>query len=102
MVLNLWSLIKNEIDVVPDAIKENRYKFPNKTMKEKYTLTYGEIVFLLIDHLNLPVTRDSFNGGRNRTKYYFPLYYNPVKVLQYYDHVRYEKMVQRLKEKFEI
>lgn len=38
---------------------------------------------------NLPLKLDEFNGGRNRSKYYFPLYYYPIKILEHYNEIDY-------------
>jgi hypothetical protein len=37
------------------------------------------------------VDTQSFYGGRNRAKYYFPLYYNPVRVLAHLKLIEYSK-----------
>lgn len=36
----------------------------------------------LINGLKLSVSLEAFNGGCNRAKYYFPLYYYPLKILE--------------------
>lgn len=46
-----------------------------RALNQWYSLT--ELMRCDIDTL-----LNSFNGGRNRAKYYFPLYYNPLKVLE--------------------
>ena len=42
---------------------------------------------------------DAFNGGKNRTKHYFPMYYFPMKVLESQGKILYggRGKVQRLK-----
>jgi len=54
-----------------------------------YKVGYRYIINKIIQLKNLDVTTDSFNGGRNRAKYYFPLYYYPLKVLEKKNKVKY-------------
>lgn len=51
--------------------------------KDGEDIGYREIVGRLINALQLPVGVDAFNGGKNRARYYFPLYYYPAKILEY-------------------
>ena len=61
-------------------------------------IQYREIVKLLIGVYKIPdADRESFNGGSNRAKYYFPLYYYPVKILEYLDYIEYGAGIVRLK-----
>lgn len=46
---------------------------------------------LIINDKNLNITVDEFNGGKYRSKYYFPLYYYPLKVLDHLEVVNYDK-----------
>ena len=45
-------------------------------------LTYRDMAEKLIDELKLPVEINAWNGGSNRSKYYFPLHYYPLKILE--------------------
>jgi len=50
---------------------------------------------------DLDVDMESFNSGRNRSRYYFPLYYYPLKILEYLKCVIYHGRggVTRIEEK---
>ena len=69
-VVNLWEIIKNRINIGE---------------KTRYRKVVSDII--LKNHL--PLTLDEFNGGLNRSKYLFPLYYYPMKVLEHQGYVRY-------------
>ena len=43
----------------------------------------------LIDRFKIDIDLESFNGGKNRARYYFPLYYYPVKILEKMKYVEY-------------
>ena len=45
----------------------------------------------IIHRRGLKIGLDSFNGGKNRNKYYFPLYYRPVKILEHLGKIAYGK-----------
>jgi len=50
---------------------------------------YKEIVRELKNRLKLNVSLDGFNGGSSRAKHYFPRYYYPLKILEYYNVIIY-------------
>lgn len=81
-VRNLWEIIK---------------KFcPYKGNKTKYR----EIVPKIIEFYGWDdVDVDSFNGGKNRNRVYFPFYYFPVKVIEYLGGIKYggRGTIKRLK-----
>jgi hypothetical protein len=54
---------------------------------------------MLIEFKSLNVGLDAFNGGRNRSAYYFPMYYFPIKILEFLEIIKYEGrgQVTRLK-----
>ena len=43
----------------------------------------------LIQEKSLPISVDAFNGGRNRSRYYFPMYYYPTKILEWMGVITY-------------
>ena len=43
----------------------------------------------LIIERKLEISVDAFNGGRNRSRYYFPLYYYPTKILEWLGAITY-------------
>jgi len=56
-------------------------------MRDKYGRSEFKAVEIwreLIDTLELPLTVDAFNGGKNRSQFYMPLYYHSLKVLEYH------------------
>lgn len=63
-----------------EALKHILYAITSTEIKET---TYREVIRILIKQNDLHVGLDSFNGGRNRAKYYFPLYMRPLKVLEH-------------------
>lgn len=50
---------------------------------------YRKLVPCIIETYHLPIEIEEFNGGKNRSKYYFPLYYFCVKILEYLGKLRY-------------
>lgn len=43
---------------------------------------YRKLIPSIIMTYHLPIEIEEFNGGKNRAKYYFPLYYYPIKILE--------------------
>lgn len=82
-VQTIWKLIKELCPVVHDKTR------------------YRELVPKIIEHYNFTdVDVDSFNGGKNRSKYLFPYYYYPLKVLEkHYKVIEYggSGIIERLK-----
>ena len=76
----LWNLIRNRLDT-ENAVGA-RYMY--RMVIEHYKFNEG---------LKIPMEffLDAFNGGRNRTKFYFPFYYHPVKCLQKTGYISYCK-----------
>jgi hypothetical protein len=66
-VLGLWRLLVR----MREDTRENEFKA-------------RDIFRELIITLDLGISMDAFNGGKNRSKIYMPLYYFPLKVLQEY------------------
>ncbi len=59
------------------------------TDKENPETYYRAVVRSILIKYNIGLDIDSFNGGRNRSKYLFPLYYYPIKILEYLKHIEY-------------
>lgn len=57
--------------------------------RDKKVTGYREVVSILMTKYNLSIDIESFNGGKNRAKYYFPLYYYPLKILEYCKEIKY-------------
>ena len=70
-----------------------------KTIKLGERIKYKEIISIMIKDKNLPCNRDSFNGGRNRALYYFPLYQHPARILEELGLIKYSSkgIIERLK-----
>jgi len=47
-----------------------------------YIVGYRYIVRKLLQKLNLNISIDAFNGGKNRARFYFRFYYYPLKILE--------------------
>jgi hypothetical protein len=72
-IINVWKIIRS------------------LTTKDSPTTSYREIVKNIIETNKLRVGLDAFNGGKNRNKYLFPLYYYPVKVLKHLGLIDYNR-----------
>jgi len=70
-VTKLWLLIKSLCPTVGTATN------------------YRKLVPCIIETYHLPIEIEEFNGGKNRAKYYFPLYYYCMKILEHLEKVRY-------------
>jgi hypothetical protein len=68
---------------------ENLHKILLNNCEPGLQYEYRYVVRKLIEKLNLGVDLDAFNGGRNRSLYYFPLYYYPMKILEKKGFVKY-------------
>jgi hypothetical protein len=76
-------------DSYTDVPKEN-VEFMRELLKRFPVKTkYRQVVTELIKAKNLPCGIDAFNGGTNRASYYFPLYYYPIKILEWKKEVEY-------------
>lgn len=59
---------------------------------------YRWIARKVMQHYGFDVDMDAWNGGHNRSKYYFPYHYYPLKVLEAEGHIKYfgRGSIQRL------
>lgn len=67
----------------------NTILFLIKQLKLGEKITYRKLVPKIIKIYDLQIGLDAFNGGKNRAKYYFPLYYRPVKILEALNLIKY-------------
>ncbi len=52
-------------------------------------IKYREFIPKVMKKYNLKISLNSFNGGKNRTKHYFPKYYYPIKILETLNIIKY-------------
>ena len=78
---NVHKILNNDVMFIRKLIQE-RTEGGRKTK-------YRELVLDLITSKHLPISLEEFNGGRNRAKFYFPLYYYPLKILEHLKEIRY-------------
>ncbi len=74
-----------EVDTKEIKVSMENYNFMLGIIKElefNYQVGYVYIIRKIIARKDLNVSIDAFNGGKNRAKFYFPLYYYPIKVLE--------------------
>ena len=50
---------------------------------------YRDFVPKIMKKYDLKISLNSFNGGKNRTRYYFPKYYYPIKILEALNLIKY-------------
>lgn len=81
VAINVHTVKQEDVDFIRNLIIE-RTKGCRKTR-------YRELVLDIITKKNLPIILDEFNGGHNRSKYYFKYYYYPLKVLEFTKEIKY-------------
>ena len=88
----MWQLIRKQLPILPNPLNKN----------PRYVMKYIDSFNAIKKKYGFPITRNNFNGGQNRGKYYFPFYYYPVKVLEHYDAIKYygHGSIQRLASKW--
>lgn len=94
-VRNAWKLICEEF---PRDLAARKHSNPEDVLEES-KFTMSDYVKALIKKGVLPVDfpTKSFNGGgKYRKKFYFPLYLNPLRALDYLDKVRFGRTSWRL------
>lgn len=69
---------KENVEFMRNLLKQ----FPQKTR-------YRDVVPELIKQRRIPCDLEAFNGGTNRSAYYFPLYYYPIKILEWLKEIEY-------------
>jgi hypothetical protein len=78
-------------DILINLTSEERKNDPRKYKKEPVKLKSRAVWARLMERHNLSdVEIDAFNGGKNRAKYYFPLFYYPMKILEHLKKVEYK------------
>jgi len=58
-------------------------------LKINESIPYRKVISRIIKMNDLQLGLNAFNGGKNRSKYYFPLYYFPVKILESLNFIDY-------------
>ena len=97
---DFWEIIEHRKNKTDLSISTNKLKIPHKNVVFMWSLIkkYAEInkktkkgYFFekIIIHKNLNIDINSFNGGKYRKKYYFPLYYYPLKILEHIKYIKY-------------
>jgi hypothetical protein len=84
---------------VPVSIVDNMRGIIRRAIPINGVLSYRGVVEAIKKDFNLAIPTDAWNGGSNRAKYYFPLYYWPIKVLEHEGYVSYNSRgsVKRLR-----
>ena len=72
------------------------------TTQEKPKTNYKQLAQTIITRNNLSISLDAFNGGTNRAKYLFPLYYYPLKILQHLGIIKYKAHGIVIRKRFKI
>jgi len=74
----LWKIIEKHCEL--NKMYSYRY------LVERVCATYN---LPFIENLSLDTMINAFNGGKYRSKYYFPFFYYPLKVLEYKEKIIY-------------
>lgn len=93
-----WVVITHQKDKDTMEVELREYEVPHKAVETLYSVLKElgadkapvpaqTIWELLIIAYNLHMSVNEFNGGSNRGKAYFPLYYYPAKVLEHLGYV---------------
>ena len=95
-----WCVVEDYMNSKNNHVKSNHI-IPNKnvvsmfkivsmlTDKDKPMTSYRKVVKSLLNKHGWSIDIDSFNGGRNRSKYFFKYYYFPIKILQFLNYIEY-------------
>ena len=92
-----------EVETIEHTISKKAVNYLKNLIKRKLevgeSMVYKVTIQILIKELNLPCDRDSFNGGRNRSQFYFPLYQFPARILEQLKLIEYSGRgtIKRLK-----
>jgi len=90
----------NTTHIIPTKNVKNIYKIINMLTDEDNPSTgYRQVVSSIITKYKLNIDIESFNGGKHRSKYLFPLYYYPLKILEKKGYIKYNGggRIKRLK-----
>jgi len=75
---------------IPKSNVKDVYKIINMlTDSDNRDTGYRQVAQSLITKHNLDIDIEAFNGGCNRSKYLFPLYYYPIKILEKKGYIKY-------------
>lgn len=96
---NTWEVSEHRKVKETNNVNENRHKISHGDVlfmkqlildepseKIKARKIWERIIFIK----QLEIDIDSFNGGKNRARFYFPLYYYPIKILEHFKFIDYK------------
>lgn len=86
--------LSGEVAILVHTIPERNVSFLWELIKKHCknpgsSITYRQLVPSLIELGHFPIELEEFNGGKNRSKYYFKFYYYPIKILEFTKFIRY-------------
>jgi hypothetical protein len=82
----------DEVEIMIHKIPEERVDVMKSILNRcEYGEVYGYrwIANNLMKHYGFEVDIEAWNGGRNRSRYYFPYHYYPLKVLEHEGYITY-------------
>ena len=102
-----WFITEHRKDKLTGEVAKNTHIIPDKNVKavkkiikilckKNESTKYINIVNEIMEENGLMFDISAFNGGKNRAKYYFPLYYYPMKVLESLNFIEYGKIITRI------
>lgn len=109
---NIWVIVEHRKDKDTWEIIEQKHTTAHRNVQLMWAIIkkacptldkktkFRELHPYLLKVHNLPdISPESFQGGKNRSKYLFPLYYYPIKVLERLKYITYggSGIIQRLK-----
>lgn len=75
-------------EIPKENVNDMKHLLFSKIQKNE-AMFYSDVARLLMLKHGLKIPLDSFNGGKNRAQYYFPLYYYPIKILEAMQIIKY-------------
>lgn len=82
-----------EVEKIQHEVPKENVNYLMNLIKSKLeigeSIKYKQTIMIIIKQKNLPCDRDSFNGGRNRNAFYFPLYQFPARILEKLGYIEY-------------
>lgn len=100
-VADYYEVVEHRKDKLSGEVGRAVHKIPKANVEKILVLivehcpsvaigtTYRKLIPSIIETYHLPIEIEEFNGGKNRSKYYFPLYYYPLKILEKQGFIRY-------------
>lgn len=96
-----WLIEEHRKDKLTSEVANVVHKIPEENVMTLWSIilskcnsvgigtAYRQVVPSVIETYHLPIELEEFNGGRNRSKYYFKLLYYPLKILEHLKYIRY-------------